>query len=47
MHIGLTNVFIKPPSGFVLPLTDFDAAWRGEISTNGADVNVKYNFGSR
>jgi len=45
MKINLTNVWIKSPSGVVLPLLNpFDAAWFGKVSTNG-DVNVKYGLG--
>jgi hypothetical protein len=45
MDIEMTNVWIKMPSGLVLPLTNkADAEWVGRITTNGADVQVKYDL---
>lgn len=46
MNIELTNVLIKHPSGLILPLTSFDGQSLGKVSTNGADVNVKYGLGA-
>jgi hypothetical protein len=46
MNIELTNILIKDPIGFILPLTNFDADSFGKVKTNGADVNVKYDFGA-
>jgi len=46
MNIELTNVWIKLPFGLALPLTNaFDAQWLGKITTNGANVHVKYDLG--
>jgi hypothetical protein len=45
MSIDLTNVLIKLPSGFILPLTNkFDAFWVGKVLTNGPGVDVNYSL---
>jgi hypothetical protein len=44
MKIGLTNVFIKQPEGFWIPLLGFDAVPVGKLKPNGADVNVDYGL---
>lgn len=44
MNIDLTNVLIKLPSGFIVPLTnDLDAKWFGKVLTNGA-VNLNFKL---
>ena len=42
MNINLTNVWVKIPSGLVLPLASIDAATVGKVSTNGTGVTVRY-----
>lgn len=43
MTIGLTNVFLKVPQGFWLPLTSLDPGI-GNIGTSGDNVKIKYSL---
>jgi hypothetical protein len=44
MKIGLTNVFIKLPSGIWLPLLGLDAVSIGKLKPNGDDVHINYGL---
>jgi hypothetical protein len=44
MNIFLNNVFIKIPGGFIVPLTEFNGAHDGLISTHGNGVNIRYGL---
>jgi hypothetical protein len=44
IDVNLTNIFIKLDGGFIVPLTEFDGAYFGKVSTNGQGVSVNYGL---
>ena len=43
IHVNLTNVMLTPPQGVATALTSANASSLGELSTNGANVNIAYS----
>ncbi len=42
IHVNLTNTMLTPPKGVATALTSANASSLGELSTNGANVNIAY-----